>query len=207
LLAHALKKGWIEHEIDLPWQRQSQGRVRFLTGAEEARLLEHMPQDIRAFCILGVETGMRRGELLRIQRQDVVGTDWLVIPQTKNGSPRGVPLTQRAFDALSDLWSLGFPSKQRVRQHFEKARETALLDDVVFHTLRHTCCTRLMQASVDIQKCKEWMGHRSINTTMRYRHVTDEMLKALARQLELGSLNEDGTCVISGTTDRLCRSL
>jgi integrase len=185
LLAHAHKKGWIEEELDLPWQKESEGRIRFLTAAEEVRLFEHLPQDMRAFCTLAIETGMRRGELLRIKREDVVGFDWLMIPQTKNGSPRGVPLTQRAFDALNDLWTLGFPTKQRVRQQFERAREIAGLHDVVFHSLRHTCCTRLMQAGVDIQKCKEWMGHRSINTTMRYRHVTDTMLKDVAHQLEL----------------------
>jgi site-specific recombinase XerD len=37
------------------------------------------------------------------------------------------------------------------------AREAALLDDFVFHTLRHRCATRLVESGVDLQITKGWM--------------------------------------------------
>jgi integrase len=185
LLGYSRKKGWIEHDLELPWQREGDGRIRWLTAEEEQRLLDALPLDMRAFCILAIETGCRRGELLRITADDLVGADWLVLPKTKSGKPRGVPLTDRAQDALADLFAMGFPSQQRVRQQFEKARAAAGLADVCFHILRHTCATRLLERGVDLQLTKEWMGHADLKTTLRYRHVSDNMLKSAARQMNL----------------------
>src|SRR5687768_15208751 len=103
LLGYARKKGWLTQEIDLPWQPEPKGRIRVLTEEEEHRLLEHMPRDVKALCILAVETGCRRGELLRITAKDRTRENWLVLPQTKAGEPQGVPLTERAQAALADL--------------------------------------------------------------------------------------------------------
>jgi integrase len=183
VLRYARKKKWMEEEIDLPWQPEGHGRVRWLTTEEEARLIEHLPLDVRAFCILAIETGCRRGELLRIKEEDVLGADWLVLPKTKSGHPRGVPLTDRAQDALADLLAMGFPSQQRLRHHFEAARIKAGLEDVCFHILRHTCATRLLQNGVDLQVTKEWLGHRDLGTTLKYRHVSDGLLKAAAKHV------------------------
>jgi integrase len=43
-----------------------------------------------------------------------------------------------------------------------------------WHILRHTFATRLAKNGVELIKIKNWMGHRSINTTMRYIHFQDQ---------------------------------
>jgi len=48
------------------------------------------------------------------------------------------------------------------------------ITDFRFHDLRHTFGTRLADAGVDVVKIKEFMGHASIVTTMRYIHATDQ---------------------------------
>lgn len=54
---------------------------------------------------------------------------------------------------------------------------------VVWHTLRHTFATRMLEAGADIYMLKELMGHGSVTTTEVYLHLCDldKRRKALAR--------------------------
>ena len=48
------------------------------------------------------------------------------------------------------------------------------LDDdkeFVLHCLRHTCASRLVQKGVQIQVVQQWLGHKSIQMTLRYAHL------------------------------------
>lgn len=40
-----------------------------------------------------------------------------------------------------------------------------------WHALRHTFATRAIKAGIDVVTLRDWMGHRKIETTMRYVHV------------------------------------
>lgn len=62
----------------------------------------------------------------------------------------------------------------KIQKVFEKAREKAGIKDFRFHDLRHTAATRMVTKGVDLATVKELLGHRSINTTMRYAHPTPE---------------------------------
>ena len=42
------------------------------------------------------------------------------------------------------------------------------------HSLRHTHASWLAQSGVDILHIKEQLGHRKIDTTMRYSHLIDD---------------------------------
>jgi integrase len=183
VLGFAVDRGIVAGKPKLPWQREPKGRVRVLTQAEEDRLLQFLPEDMRAFIILAIETGCRKGELLRIKKHDRNQVDWLILPTTKAGEPQGVPLTPRAQEAFDALMRLGVPGKQRVRQQFEIAREKALLDDVCIHTMRHTRATRLLEEGHDLQVTQEFLRHSDIKTTLKYRHVNSTMLKAVAAKL------------------------
>ena len=61
-------------------------------------------------------------------------------------------------------------------------------DDPEFvpHALRHTCCSRLVQRGVPITHVQRWMGHNSIQTTMRYAHLMPHDLFAAVAVLEGG---------------------
>ena len=58
------------------------------------------------------------------------------------------------------------------RHGFNEACKMAGLEDVTFHTLRHTSCSRLAQAGVDILAIAEHAGHRSLSMTRRYSHLS-----------------------------------
>ena len=43
--------------------------------------------------------------------------------------------------------------------------------DVVPHILRHTCASRLVQGGIDIRRVQTWLGHQTLQITMRYAHL------------------------------------
>ncbi|MFA7658527.1 MAG: tyrosine-type recombinase/integrase [Candidatus Gastranaerophilaceae bacterium] len=54
------------------------------------------------------------------------------------------------------------------------------ITDLVFHDLRHTAATRMVESGTDLICVKEALGHSDINMTMRYAHpVPEMMLKAI----------------------------
>ena len=58
-----------------------------------------------------------------------------------------------------------------IKKSFNIVREYADIEDFRFHDLRHTFATRLVMAGVDFLTIMELLGHKNIETTMRYAHV------------------------------------
>jgi len=52
------------------------------------------------------------------------------------------------------------------------------------HCLRHTCASRLVQRGVPIMVVQEWLGHKTIQMTMRYAHLCPTNLEAAVKVLE-----------------------
>jgi hypothetical protein len=89
-----------------------------------------------------------------------------------------VPLTDRSRAILEAR--LPFSVKEhQLRYAWEKAKTAMGMsqdEDFVFHCLRHTRATRLVELGVNLRVIQQFMGHRSIQTTLRYAHVSDDML-------------------------------
>ena len=59
-----------------------------------------------------------------------------------------------------------------------------LADDFVPYCLRHTYCTDLQKAGVDVRTAQKLMGHADISTTANiYTHQDDEALIAAAEKM------------------------
>ena len=56
-------------------------------------------------------------------------------------------------------------------------------DKVVFHTLRHTFASWLVQAGVPLYTVQRLMGHKSIVMTQRYAHLAPDQGAEAARLL------------------------
>ena len=82
--------------------RVVQPKRRLLMPDEEARLLKVGDAEDRALLILGIDTLMRLGDLLDLQRSDHNGA-WLYVRDPKSGEPYEVALSPRAQRALAAL--------------------------------------------------------------------------------------------------------
>jgi integrase len=136
-------------------------------------------------------TGCRLSEMIRLKEKDVNWTDRrLKVRDTKNGDPiRVIPMTQKVEKELNELMlvqgnTAPFSAHKRsfFSYHWNKARNFAGYSShqgFKIHCLRHTCATRLLKAGVHVEVVKEWLGHSSIEMTMRYyRFQLDDLDKA-----------------------------
>jgi integrase len=166
---------------EFAWQDEDEGRIRWVAPDEEQRLIAALRafgfHEVADLCIVAVDTGCRRSELLAAKPDQLDGK-WLRLWKTKNHKPRSVPLSDRAQAILAKR--LPFTVKEhQLRYAWEKAKAAMGLsgdENFVFHCLRHTRATRLVEMGVNLRVIQQFMGHRTIQTTIRYAHVSDEML-------------------------------
>jgi site-specific recombinase XerD len=60
---------------------------------------------------------------------------------------------------------------------------TANLDDVNFHTLRHTFASWAVMRGVTVKELQELLGHATLAMTMRYTHLAPEHLRTAVSRL------------------------
>jgi integrase len=194
LLRKAYKMGDIHSLPEFRRQKENAGRIRFLEPEEEARLFEAIRirnELYSRFCIFLVDTGARLGEGIGLRWADVRtarATFWI----TKSGRSRSVPLTARAMAAVKASGRHGSGpfneiDQAKFRADWNKAKEEVGLGndpDVVPHVLRHTCASRLVQGGVDLRRVQTWLGHQTLQMTMRYAHLASHDLDVCVPILE-----------------------
>ena len=90
----ALKHGRITESPmrEMKLAKENNTRVRFIEEAEEARLIEALPERFRPLAIVALHTGARRGELLGLRWNDIdFATDTITIRKSKSGEGVGYP--------------------------------------------------------------------------------------------------------------------
>ena len=173
---------------------------RWLTPGEEERLLAATPDWLREINTFALNTGMRQGEILSLQWQDVdFARGTLVVMKSKNRERRTIPLNSTVFAVLAAkqaacgrkdgpvfTTSTGTRLKARyVVRAFTKARDRAGIPDFRFHDLRHTFATRLVQKGVDLYKVQRLLGHKTGVMTQRYAHHSSESLRDGVKVLDI----------------------
>lgn len=161
--------------------RSLPGRNRILFQEEEARLLSHCAH-IQSVVLWAIETGMRRGELLAVTRDQIRGRS-IQLGDTKTGKPRSVPLSKRAYEILQSLPKEGrlFPiSKHSVNDRWKIACRKAGIADLRFHDLRHTAVTRMLNKHLSVLEVMSITGHTAEAMLARYSHfVVDDLAAKL----------------------------
>jgi integrase/recombinase XerD len=144
-------------------------------------------------CLLvkvGWRTGMRRGELASLQKQDIHG-DFLIVRGGKGDKDRTIPLTEEIASELADftkdmkpdqrVFGLGGPAiGMKVKQFSEKAG----LKNFHTHSLRHKYATDLLESGANIKVVQALLGHENLNTTQAYLAITEKSLYGAVKQLD-----------------------
>lgn len=160
------------------WRDEDEGRIRWLSYDEEAQIAALGRLWLPKLVKVAVATGMRRSELLDLTPEQVHPVA-VYLWETKNGDNRTIPITQDTYADLMALLAMGMPSKSQLRYEWDRVKKLMGLEgdeDFVFHACRHTFATRHIQANTNIRVLQRLMGHRRIETTMRYSHVSDDVL-------------------------------
>ena len=169
-------------------------RDRRLKDGEEERLLTVADSECQRIIIIAIETAMRRGEILRVRKSHIdFGKCILVIPETKTGKPRTIPLSTRAVKVLREQIKLSSDSKvvqierdpvlfqihvATFRDKWVKIRNAARCDDLRFHDLRRECTSRLFSRGFGIMEVASITGHEDLKMLKRYTHIKPESLVA-----------------------------
>ncbi len=172
-------------------------RDRWLNRDEAQRLIAACPPHLAALVRFALATGCRAGEIkgLEWNRVDLERkTAWL--NQTKNGTPRGVPLNQDAVAVLQELqgqhrrFCFAYRGKPIGWEVTNSAWHTALkkaeIEDFRFHDLRHTWASWHRQAGTSCDELKDLGGWKSRVMVDRYAKYATEHLAVAASRIENG---------------------
>lgn len=164
------------------------GRTRKLSVNERARLLAALEPTGRRniwttpVVVLALETAMRRSELLGLRWENIdLARQTALLPDTKNGTPRTVPLSTVAVDVLKSLprniSGEVFPIKYfTLDTAFKRGVKRAGLTDFHFHDLRHTAITAMAEKLPNLIELSAVTGHKSLSMLKRYYHPSAEDL-------------------------------
>ncbi len=165
--------------------RLPQGRDRRLVDDEQARLLSAAQAyggEIGLLITWAIETAMRRGEIAAMRWEHLDRkAKVLLIPETKNGTPRRVPLSTAALGVLDGLprridgrvWGMRPDS---ISQAFERACKAAAIEGLTFHDLRHEATSRLFEKGLALTEVAAITGHKTWQMLKRYTHLRAEDL-------------------------------
>ena len=156
------------------------------------------PMWLAAIIRLQLGTGLRIGEAAELRWSAVrLGSKPVIVvgrhSLTKSGHQRVVPLTGDGLDLLvslaesrvseADGYVLTGACGGRINEAYASKRIKALAEasglggDVTSHTLRHTYGATLASAGASAYHIKQYMGHKSIDTTLRfYGHLDPDRL-------------------------------
>jgi integrase len=153
----------------LPLVRERRLKRPVMSLAEEEAVLATLPDYLRRIVITALDTGMRRGEILKQRWEDVDLTRRLFLvtkSKTAEGEAREIPLTHRLFGLLAKrpqqdgcVFTLNGKPLEWIRKGWLGALKRAGLRHFRFHDLRHTFNTRLMEAGVIQDVRMALMGH------------------------------------------------
>jgi site-specific recombinase XerD len=168
-----------------------------LSVEEVRRLIETVRRPhCKAYLWTVYSLGLRRQEALRLQVRDIDSDRMMVhVRCGKRAKDRYVPLPAKTLAVLRDYWQTHrnpvwlFPRDARDPQKAAEAtgpmthrsvqvalkrvvQELQIRKSVHLHTLRHSYATHLLEAGVSLRLIQQYLGHRSLQTTMIYLHLT-----------------------------------
>ena len=177
-----------------------------LSQEEVTSLIESAPTPFQRTLLMALyATGLRRAELARLKITDIDSSRNVIHVQGGKGrKDRDVMLSPHLLEALREHWrSLRrkpvlwlFPGNRwHTADHpispkviwlacKEAAQRAGIRKEVHPHTLRHCFATHLLEAGADLRTIQILLGHRDLEETTIYLHLSQQHLNATASPLD-----------------------
>ena len=171
-------------------------KIGFFTKEKAQELLEFLQQRenkrLYELTTLLLFTGARFSEVARLTWSDInFNTNLIYFASSKDGNARYIKMSNRVLEVVNSLYknkinNLVIPTingnkYEKMPKEWQievdkliPGNDNANKDRLTTHSLRHTHASWLAQSGVDILHIKEQLGHKKIETTMRYSHLIDD---------------------------------
>lgn len=213
LFIQVLKRGWSAAET--PYPKKVLHLPEILTQQEVARLIDATETPFQRILVMTLyATGARRAEVAALKVSDIDSQRMVVhIHGGKGRKDRDVMLSPALLEALRTYWR-GLRHKPTVwlfpgnRWHTSsrpvttkvlwtacrKASVRAGLEhkNIHPHTLRHCFATHLLEAGADLRTIQVLLGHRDLEETTIYLHLSSKHLSATSSPLDALALGSQG---------------
>tara|TARA_R110002124_G_scaffold109723_4_gene263156 strand:- start:18751 stop:19587 length:837 start_codon:yes stop_codon:yes gene_type:complete len=171
------------------YPKRKQSKLPNVLSQQEVKRLFSVVTNIKHKTILQTiySAGLRMSEVLNLKVNDIDSDRMTIkIRQSKGAKDRHVMLAEkllillrqyvREYDPQEYLFEGqkgGAYSSRSVQQIMKKALQKAQIKKkATVHTLRHSFATHLLESGTDLRYIQEFLGHKSIQTTEIYTHVT-----------------------------------
>ena len=167
---------------------KEQPRLRFLEKEEIAKLLSNCDKKFKPFVTIALHTGMRKGEIGNLKWHDIdFQRNIIYLYLTKNGEKREVPMNEQVRNALISVKKCPdtpyvFHRRENkpyynLRKSFFTACQKSGITNFRFHDIRHTFASQLVMNGIDLNTVRELLGHKSLEMTLRYSHLSQDHKK------------------------------
>jgi integrase/recombinase XerD len=182
-----LHKDWaVEH---IPFSRRPRQLPVVLSREEVSQFFQSIVKlKHRALLMTAFATGLRTSEVAHLRVSDIDSQRMVIrVYQGKGSKDRYVMLSPKLLVLLRAYWKAARPSlwlfpgqpssrpinPNTVGQACRKAsRASGLTKAVTVRALRHSFATHLLESGADVRTIQLLLGHRSLETTGRYTHVS-----------------------------------
>lgn len=143
--------------------------------------------------------GLRVSEVVNLKIRDIDSERMMIhVRAAKGKKDRMVPLSKKLLDTLREYFKQYKPkdylfegdkktaySTRSVQLILAAAKQKAgIIKKGSIHSLRHSYATHLMEAGIDVRFIQDFLGHNSLNTTMRYTHVSQRNIGNIGSPLD-----------------------
>ena len=182
----------------LRMERERRTKRPILSLREEQLLFAASPEHLQRIILCALDTGMRRGEILRQSWEDIDFDNRILHvthSKTPEGEAREIPLTSRLYAMLQahrgnrgPVFTYHGDAIKIVKTAWASSLRRSGIRHFRFHDLRHTANTRMMLAGVLQEVRREIIGHasqRSRDVNDRYTQIELPEKREAIRKLEV----------------------
>jgi integrase/recombinase XerD len=206
-----LRKPWTV--ADTPYPKTTVRMPKVLSKDQVARLIESASTPMHRIILMTLyATGVRRAELANLKIADIDSERMVIhVRAGKGGKDRDVMLSEKLLRELRQYWR-GMPKKPKLwlfpgnRWHtgekpittkvpWQACRDASIRaglgTEVHPHTLRHCFATHLLEAGADLRTIQMLLGHRDLEETTIYLHISNLHIRATPSPLDMLSTPAD----------------